>query len=439
MLRVASAIATILVVTASAQAQDRPTKVRNDRARVEADGFWIYNDLPRGIAQAKESDKPLLVVFRCIPCEACAQLDEKVVERDPLIQELLAKFVCVRVVHANGMDLSLFQFDYDQSWAAFFLNANMTIYGRYGTRSHQTESDDDVSLEGFGKALAAALEVHREYPRNKEMLKGKRGSESAVKVPEELPALRGKYKSKLDYEGQVVQSCIHCHQVGEALRGEYRSAAKPIPDSILYPYPNPKVLGLTLDPKERAKVTEVARESCGKRAGFQEGDAIVKLSGQLILSTADIQWVLHNTAESATLDVEVERDGKTIPLKLTLEKGWRKRDNISWRATSWELRRMVTGGLVLDDLSDSDRRSAGLSESALALRIKHVGQYGEHAAGKKAGFNKDDILVAVDGRSNRMTEGDLMAYLLNAKRAGDRVPMTVQRGRERIELNLPMQ
>jgi S1-C subfamily serine protease len=159
----------------------------------------------------------------------------------------------------------------------------------------------------------------------------------------------------------------------------------------------------------------------------------------LILSTADIQWVLHNTAESATLDVEVERDGKTTPLKLTLEKGWRKRDNISWRATSWELRRMVTGGLVLDDLSDSDRRSAGLSESALALRIKHVGQYGEHAAGKKAGFNKDDILVAVDGRSNRMTEGDLMAYLLNAKRAGDRVPMTVQRGRERIELNLPMQ
>ncbi len=118
-----------------ATAQDRPTKVRNDKARVEADGFWIYNDLPRGIAEAEKSRKPLLVVFRCIPCEACAQLDEQVVERDPIVQDLLAQFVCLRIVHANGMDLSLFQFDFDQSWAAFFLNADMTIYGRFVART----------------------------------------------------------------------------------------------------------------------------------------------------------------------------------------------------------------------------------------------------------------------------------------------------------------
>ena len=72
--------------------------------------------------------------------------------RDPVVRDLLDKFVCVRVVHANGMDLSLFQYDYDQSWSAFFLNADRTIYGRYGTRSHETESGDDVSLEGFAKA-----------------------------------------------------------------------------------------------------------------------------------------------------------------------------------------------------------------------------------------------------------------------------------------------
>jgi len=182
---------------------------------------------------AKESKKPLLVVFRCVPCEACAQLDEDVVQRDPQVRELLDKFVCVRIIHANGMDLSQFQFDYDQSWAAFFLNADMTIYGRYGTRSHQTESKDDVSLEGFSKALNKALELHSQFPKNKTALLAKRGPDSEVKVPEQFATFKGKYGAKLNYEGKVVQSCIHCHQVGEALRLTLRAAGQPLSERIL--------------------------------------------------------------------------------------------------------------------------------------------------------------------------------------------------------------
>ena len=114
----------VLLPLAVCDAQERELKVRGDKKRIEGDGYWIYNDLPRGIAQAKETKKPLLVVFRCVPCEACAQLDEDVVERDPRVRELLDKFVCVRIVHANGMDLSQFQFDYDQSWSALRKNAD---------------------------------------------------------------------------------------------------------------------------------------------------------------------------------------------------------------------------------------------------------------------------------------------------------------------------
>ena len=95
-------------------------------------------------------------MFRCIPCEAFAQLDQEIVERDLRVQALLDQYVCVRVVQANAMDLRLFQFDYDQSFAAFLMNGDKTIYGRYGTRSHQTESDDDVSLEGFAAASRPA-------------------------------------------------------------------------------------------------------------------------------------------------------------------------------------------------------------------------------------------------------------------------------------------
>src|SRR4051812_26354667 len=72
-----------LVLASSLTAQDRETKVRNDRKNIEEAGRWIYNDLPNGIAEAKETGKPLLVIFRCIPCEACAQLDSQVVAEDP--------------------------------------------------------------------------------------------------------------------------------------------------------------------------------------------------------------------------------------------------------------------------------------------------------------------------------------------------------------------
>ena len=43
---------------------------------------------------------------------------------------------------AYGLDLSLFQFDYDQSFAAFLMNADKPIYGRFGTRSGRPDFAD---------------------------------------------------------------------------------------------------------------------------------------------------------------------------------------------------------------------------------------------------------------------------------------------------------
>jgi hypothetical protein len=53
--------------TVSAGAQDRDTKVRNDRKAVADDKSWIYNDLAQGVKRARDEKKPLLVVIRCIP------------------------------------------------------------------------------------------------------------------------------------------------------------------------------------------------------------------------------------------------------------------------------------------------------------------------------------------------------------------------------------
>ena len=114
------ATCTTLLFADAAFSQTREEKVRADKAAVEAEGFWIYNDLDRAFAEARRSGKPILVNLRCIPCEECVKLDDELVDRDPVVRPLLDEFVCVRVVGTNGLDLSLFQYDTDQSFAVFF-------------------------------------------------------------------------------------------------------------------------------------------------------------------------------------------------------------------------------------------------------------------------------------------------------------------------------
>ena len=419
--------------------QERGEKVRSDRKHVESLGSWIYDDLPRAVGVAKESGKPLLVSFRCIPCEACAKLDEDVVQRSPAVRKLLDQFVCCRIPRANGMDLATFQFDYDQSWAAFMLNPDLTIYGRYGTRSHQTKSEDDVSLEGFAKALEGALELHAAYPKNREALARKRGDPPGVKAPEELPSLKERFGPALDWEGNVAKSCMHCHQVVEAQRLAARVAGQPIPEKLLYPYPSPRVLGLVFDPKERARVREVGGGSQAEKDGFKAGDDLTTLAGQPVISIADVQWVLHGAGDSGALDAEVTRAGAPVKLKLTLPEGWRQKGELSWRASSWDLRRMTTGGLSLEEMPDADSAKLGLTNSVLALRVKHVGGFGEHAAAKKAGFREGDVIVSVQSRTDRMTESALMAWLARTTKRGQSVPVTVLRAGTRLDLALPMQ
>ena len=59
---------TVLIVAAMSvvgTAQNkRDDAVRKDRETVEPAGKWIYHDLPRGLAEAKRSGRPVLVVFR---------------------------------------------------------------------------------------------------------------------------------------------------------------------------------------------------------------------------------------------------------------------------------------------------------------------------------------------------------------------------------------
>jgi hypothetical protein len=433
---VTAAVAAVLLTASLAPAQPRQSreeKVRKDREKVEAEGFWIYNDLPRAFAEARKTGKPMLVVLRCIPCEECVKLDDDLVNRDPVVRPLLDRFVCARVVSTNGLDLSLFQYDYDQSFATFLLNADGTVYGRFGTRSHRTNWVGDVSVQGLAKALQGALEMHAAYPKNREALAGKRGPAPEFPSPEQFPSLKGKYTATLNTTGNVVPSCIHCHQIGDAQKSFHRHAGGPMPEEVLFPYPHPKSQGLILDPKERATVLRVEKGSPADVAGFRAGDEVLTLRGQPLLSMADVQWVLHRTpAEGGTVRAEVRRGGKTETLTLALPAGWRRKDDISWRSSAWGLRRMAAGGMKL-------AAPAEAPGPAMALRVEFVGQNGPHAAAKQAGFRVGDLIVSFDGRTDLQRETDLFAHALTAHRPGDRIPVTVLRDGKRTDLTLPMQ
>jgi serine protease Do len=333
----------VIVMAGRLPAQDRDTKVRNDRKTFQESTGWIYNDLNEGIRAAKASGKPLFVVLRCIPCEACQEFDDDVARRDPIIRDMLDRYACVRIVQANALDLTHFQVDFDQSFAVFLMNPDLTLYGRYGTRSERPE-EEDISLEGLRKAMAEGLRMHETYETVRPSLAGKQPKPVRFKTPLEYPSLAGKYQTTINYTENTARSCLHCHQIRDAERTYYRANREPIPDEVLYPYPDPAVLGLAMDPAEMATIVRVAPDSPADRAGLRPGDAIETLAGQPLLSVADLQWVLQNTPATARLAATVRREGRTQSLTLDLPEGWRRRGNIAWRTTTWNLRRIGLGG-----------------------------------------------------------------------------------------------
>ena len=428
---IALTLTVLLGYSASSPAQSRDQKVRQDKRKIEAEGLWIYNDFPKAQAQAKSTGKPIMAVLRCLPCEECVKLDDEVIRQEPTIQKHLNSFVRLRLVSTNGLDLSIFQFDTDQSFAIFFLEADGSILGRFGTRSHSTDWRGDVSVEGLAKAMTLALKIHASYPANKADLAGKTGPKPAYPTPEKLPTLSGKFTNSLDYDGNVVKSCIHCHQIGDALREIALVKKAPFDDSLLFPYPHPKAIGFSLDPNNSTSVLAVAPNSPASNAGFKPGDCITEMQGQPLISIADMQWILQNTQPAeTTLHGKRIRLGNLEDFSLKLPSGWRHQDDISWRASTWGLRRAALGGIFFKPASSDQKNN---------LVVEHVGAYAPHDLAKRAGFQKGDILLSWDHVKDFKRETDIIAHMLQMRAESHKpVPVTILRDGKEMELKLTL-
>jgi serine protease Do len=419
------AVGAVLVLAPGVPAQSELGRSLKD---IEVAPHWVYDDLPRALGQARRSGQPLLAVLRCVPCAAGHALDEQVTRPGPELERLEKQFVCVRVIQARGLDLRLFQFDYDQSWCAFFLNADGVIYGRYGTRTGSgPDSDTYLSVASFRKAADRALDLHRGYPANKDRLAGKIGKGPENPVPEKIPGLERRAKGPT-----TRQTCIHCHMIREyTLRAKWERGR--LTPADLWAYPMPDNLGLTLDREDGLRVKAVAAGSPAAAAGLAAGDDLVALDGQPLVSLADVQWVLHTAPAEGRLAVTLRRGGRTLEKTVALGGRWKESD-LAWRASAWYGLRQ---GLQTEPLSAAEKRRRGLAPEGLALAVK--GLYGRGKSElEKAGLRKGDVIVGVDGRSEAMSESQFLADLRLRHGPKDSVRFTVLRGGRREELTVPM-
>ena len=315
----------------------------------------------------------------------------------------------------KGVDLRLFQFDYDQSWAVFFLNADGTIYGRYGTRAGDKQNAlTHISVPSLKKSLERALELHRGYPANKAKLAAKLGPEPRYQTPELFPGLQ-----KRALGTTTPQNCIHCHMVGEHTR-KLRYEEKRLSPADIWIYPLPENIGLKMELDDGLRVERVVPNSPAQRAEVEPGDDLLTMNGQALVSQADIQWVLHHAPVEFTIAVTLKRRGQILNKAIAVSGNWKDTD-LSWRETSWSFR----PGLWTIPLSPEEKSKRKLPQNEPGLLVKWV--FGDNQLAKQAGLKDGDVIVALDGQPVPDDESHFMARIRLNHLPGDKVRLTLLR------------
>jgi len=319
----------------------------------------------------------------------------------------------VRLVRITGHDLSLFEFDYDLAWFAFFLSADEVVYGRYGGRDAKSD-DGRLSLAGLKYAAERALEQHKARAGEKPPARGK-----PVFV-ERFPAAQARKR----------QDCIHCHQVNEFRRADLKAAGQWSRDD-LWVYPLPENVGLTLEVDRGDAVKAIAPGSAAAKAGLKAGDLLAKLNGYLVASFADAQFALHKAPKSGEIAVEWKRGPEAMSGKLELAEGWRK-TNITWRSSLLDI--LPSLPVSAEDLTAAEKKALGLPESRAALRQdKFV-----HSTLKAVGLKAGDVIVGLNGKGIDGTMDDFLGFVRREHLVGDSITLNVLRDGKPVEIKMTL-
>ena len=341
-----------------------------------------------------------------------------------MVADLARQFVCVRIQSMNGQNIHLFQFDYDLTWMAFFMDGRDRFYARYGGRddAHAESYLSQASLvwvmrQGLELRKRGAVQTSRHEPTT-----------DATQTPEDIPGLTARIGRRK--EGH---RCIHCHDVKQAELDLLRQQGR-FSKEMIYTYPLPTQLGIEVDRTQQNRVTAVRSESNASRAGLRAGDVLSSLDGQRVLTVADFARVLELSPQEASLPLRVVRAGQSLSLALRLTGDWRKSPDPSWRSSTYLAG--PNGGFWANPLSAQEKRQAGIPDDQLALRVTFFFQ-GQTAA-KRSGLQLNDVIVEVDGNRRLLTTKQLHTHFQMNHNYGDKVPLLVRRGKEELKLVLEL-
>lgn len=316
----------------------------------------------------------------------------------------------------RGVDLRRFDFDFDLTWAAFFLDASGRVLGRFGGRD-PASPDTYLTLNGLKHAMAQHLELLARGRHSHDVLKVP--ADRFVR-PEDFPSVK-RLKAG---------SCIHCHQVREFQqdwhyeRGTWRT-------EMLWVYPLPESLGFRIDPEQQDRVAEVRPNSPADRAGLTSGAILREVGGHAVLTFADIQYALHRAPPTGTLSLRWVVGGAERRADLLLPHGWRQSD-ISWRASMWNVEPAAC--VYGDDLDPDEKKSLGLKPTRLAFR---QGAFVPPVAAQ-AGIRAGDIILGVDGRDLEMTMLQFNVWVRLNYRVGETITYDVLRDGKRFKISMKL-
>ena len=340
-------------------------------------------------------------------------IDEQVARLHPEIKSVAERFVLLRIGNMRGLDLALFDFDYDLTWAALMFDSQGRALGRFGGRDADTAGKYH-SLRGLRYSLEQAWQ---RFERGRQ-----RGDDGAPR-----PVASGRRIE--EYAGAQrfsAKACFHCHNVNE-FRREEQQAAGIWQKDFVWVYPEPASLGLTLEVDQGDKVRDVRAGSPAAAAGMRPGDVLRSLQGHAIASVADVQYALHRAPAAGPIAVRWARGGQEHDGKLQVAAGWRESD-VSWR---WSLKSMKPEPQVHgEDLSDDEKAKLGMGSRSLAFR---QGSFVPRAA-QQAGIRIGDVIVGVDGKQLEMKARQFETFMRLNYRVGDEVHYDVLRGSQRLKI-----
>jgi serine protease Do len=335
--------------------------------------------------------------------------------KDSSLGKHLSRYVCVRIVRMDTVDIALFDRDWNNALYYFVMNADEQIYMRYGGRDSESQ-ETYLNLDSLELALKQGLDLHRRYEKGEL----KKTDRPAPHFPRENPLL---------VERTIARNqCVECHLIGDFQNMQREQNGTLDKLTQLFRSPDIKTLGIQLDIPKGLVVKET--QGAVQAAGMKPADRITALNGTPVWTFGDLQYSYDKVnRKSDRITLTVDRGGASVTLAVALPLRWWLTD-LRFRQSSVEPR------TYFEDrpLTEAEKRSNGLKLDGFASEVKFVADFAKTM--KSHELRVGDIIVGVDGVERDEIANTVNLYITLHKTPGDSLTLDILRDGRRMKSQL---